>query len=421
MESVSCGLPGSESMKGSKPRLLLHAGTHKTGTTAVQALAHQCRSRLRQAGFLYPNLHADCPGVFPGRSGVLGGGGVFAAAHHHFFHALAGDRRFLNERDCQDLVARWHAECVDSRLDLFLSSESVSRHLLDDRSCPRVERHSLYLERLKALFEPFFEIEIILVFRRPDDFARSLYQEQIMRGSLRDQVGLEDFIEAQRDRFDYPALLARFDNVFSAVKVFTYEALCEQGDLCSAFFAGLGIDLGQFDAAAVVGPVRASLTPQQTVLKLRLNPALERSAPLPHRPSGTPSNRANRTLLAWLRSDSVVGLLTGLYPEARYSFWRDGLQGRRQFLQSLEPDLSMLMHRLGQRFPDLPNREEPVCIQLPDEAQLSSLLSALIHSPARPVAPAPTLEPQSSVQSGWRSRPRLRSVLSRLAQGLRRA
>jgi len=209
----------------------------------------------------------------------------------------------------------------------FLVRNSVSRHLLDDRSYARLERHSLYLERLKALFEPFFEIEIILVLRRPDDFARSLYQEQIMRGSLRDQAGLEDFIEKQRDRFDYPALLARFENTFPAVKVLTYEALCERGDLCASFFAGLGIDLGAIDQAEAVGSVRASLTPQQTVLKLRLNPELERSAPLPHRPSGTPSNRANRTLLAWLRSDSVVGLLAALYPEPRYSFWRDGLQG----------------------------------------------------------------------------------------------
>lgn len=408
-------------MKGSKPRLLLHAGTHKTGTTAIQALAHQCRSRLRQAGYLYPNLHANCPGVFPGRSGVLGGGGVFAAAQHHFFHALAGDRRFLNEHDCHDIVARWHAECVDSGLNLFLSSESVSRHLLDNRSCARLERHSLYLERLKALFEPLFETEIILVLRRPDDFARSLYQEQIMRGSLRDQVGLEDFIEKQRDRFDYPALLARFENIFPSLKVFTYEALCDGGDLCAAFFAGLGIDLGEIDEVGSVGSVRASLTPQQTVVKLRLNPALERSAPLPHRPSGTPSNRANRTLLAWLRSDSVVEILAGLYPEPRYSFWRDGLEGRRQFLQSLEPDLSMLMHRLGHRFPDLLSREEPVCIQLPDAAQLSSLLSALIHSPARLVAPSPAIEPQSSAHSSRVARPRFRSILSRLAQGLRRA
>ena len=41
--------------------LLLHVGTHKTGTTAIQAYMSQCRVQLAAQGILYPSLR---PGLW---------------------------------------------------------------------------------------------------------------------------------------------------------------------------------------------------------------------------------------------------------------------------------------------------------------------------------------------------------------------
>ena len=43
----------------SKPDLVLHAGTHKTGSTAIQTFLARHRNRLQAAGLLYPTLAGD--------------------------------------------------------------------------------------------------------------------------------------------------------------------------------------------------------------------------------------------------------------------------------------------------------------------------------------------------------------------------
>jgi hypothetical protein len=357
-----------------KPRLVLHAGTHKTGTTAIQDFAHTYRESLAENGFYYPNLNLALPGRFPGRAD-----GVFANAHHHFFHALAGDTRFLDESICSDLVRIWYQECASQGLSLLLSSESVSRHLLRGRGLSRSERSQLYLQKLNEQFSLYFDIEVVLVFRRPDDYARSLYQEQVMRGTLREAISLETFIENHADRFDYVSLVSRFEQVFPRLSVFGYEQLCAGGDLCAEFFSRIGapsicLNLDRSGASIV----RLSLTPPQTMLKLCLNQSLELSEPLPHR-SVVPSSRANRRLLEWLRSERTVTLLNRIYPRSAYGFWGDGSLARQSFLSSLEPMLSEMASRYGIRFPAFDSGQELPMISPPSIAQLADLIVSMVN------------------------------------------
>lgn len=63
---VAASHPGSPvpavatgSASGGRPRLLLHLGTHKTGTTALQFFLQQQRETLRKQGILYPMVGGD--------------------------------------------------------------------------------------------------------------------------------------------------------------------------------------------------------------------------------------------------------------------------------------------------------------------------------------------------------------------------
>ena len=56
---------GRVSEGGGTPRVLIHAGTHKTGTTSLQALFTQHRKTLRERGILYP-----LTGVLPNGTGI---------------------------------------------------------------------------------------------------------------------------------------------------------------------------------------------------------------------------------------------------------------------------------------------------------------------------------------------------------------
>jgi hypothetical protein len=60
------------------PRLYVHCGLHKTGTTALQDFLAAQAATLARAGVLYPRA---------GRPGVAGG-------QHNIAWRLAGDRRF---------------------------------------------------------------------------------------------------------------------------------------------------------------------------------------------------------------------------------------------------------------------------------------------------------------------------------------
>src|SRR5688572_14535297 len=107
-------------------RLILHAGTHKTGTTSIQAALAENRRWLSERGFVYPQLS------FCSRS------------HNGFAHrlALAGKGESLR-LELQRAVAGGHAA--------IMSAEEVS---VDTRNWEALanddywERRRHYLQKL---------------------------------------------------------------------------------------------------------------------------------------------------------------------------------------------------------------------------------------------------------------------------------
>jgi hypothetical protein len=204
--------------------VVLHIGTHKTGTTAIQRFAASKRSKLRHRGLWYPSY--DDIGLFT------------HYGHHHFAHAIAnkpGNRMSLDD-------ARRFAEYVQQKKrpgeTVLISAEPFYRHILPAEGGYWAERKA-YIERVQ-LFFPSSGVRILAIIRRQDSFARSLYQERIKVTKYKQKF--REFIDTQRTSFEYYNHLTLFRDVFGRVDVLTYEDLAARG-LINAFFAHLGVDV----------------------------------------------------------------------------------------------------------------------------------------------------------------------------------
>ena len=97
------------------------------------------------------------------------------------------------------LPALWAEEAKRLGADVLVSAEPIYRHVLH-RKGPRrnwVQGRRRYLARLAAALAPF-EVEVVLVFRRPDDFVRSLFQENVTKPPKAGVEWTEDFAAFRR-------------------------------------------------------------------------------------------------------------------------------------------------------------------------------------------------------------------------------
>jgi hypothetical protein len=210
---------------GNSPmRLILHAGTHKTGTTSIQKALADNRGRLCKQGLIYPD-----------------GGAAFgrdSKSHHLFAHALTGSdpmgRRkaeiFLNS-------ARSLASSGDT---ILISSEPVYRHVAaHDPSAGPADYWTLrrqYLETLAGVLRGF-DVTVLLYFRERASFAESMFLELVRKGH---GVGtFQEFLARDEHRYDYERQLELFSEIFATVRVESYEAARDAG-LVTSFFRVIG-------------------------------------------------------------------------------------------------------------------------------------------------------------------------------------
>jgi hypothetical protein len=131
-------------------RLLLHIGTHKTGTTMVQNVLHASRHILAVHGVMYPDLSPHT-----GHHGYLTDWIALPAAYAR----PEGGKREL---------ARLARELVDTDASLLLSSEELSRA---GGPGGRVE-----FDELREIFAGF-DVLLLCVLREQCQFLQSVYVE----------------------------------------------------------------------------------------------------------------------------------------------------------------------------------------------------------------------------------------------------
>jgi hypothetical protein len=212
-----------------RPRLILHAGTHKTGTTSIQKVLADNRASLRAQGLIYPD-----------------GGTAFGKTkipHHRFSHALASadpdDKRkaltFLAE-------ARHLARAGDT---ILISAEPIYRHVYGSDRWRELDTQDYWTGRQRYLDTVAdvlsdFAVEVILFFRERESFAKSVHFELTKKGDWSGDIA--SFRIAHAPLFEYERQLELFRNAFPHVRVLNYEDACRAG-LVKTFFETIGFPM----------------------------------------------------------------------------------------------------------------------------------------------------------------------------------
>jgi len=298
----------------SRPRLILHAGLHKTGTTALQQFAARNRERLRERGLWYPTYE-------PVRRGPCG-------AHNLLAHSFACTRKSakFSSGEIKQLVGYWHGHIGND--SLFLSAEALCRHVIPDAGPDWVEQRLRYLERVASAFSDF-DVEVVFVLRRQDQFVHSAYLENIMKATRLASLSFPEFRKVfEQGNLRYEDNLNVFVRVFDRVHVMLYEDLQTDGHLCANFLRNLGFDA---DDLPEPGKIRESFTIDQARVKRVLLPIVV-------------SRGVNNRVNALLRTSMVSRLSERLLRNAGIDFWEDDLV-RRQWQQVYEKENERIRHR----------------------------------------------------------------------------
>lgn len=224
---------------------IVHAGSHKTGTTSLQHVLAARRTELAVAGFSYPALDRK------------------TRNHNALAHRLAtcsDDELPTWRRKLSAAPARLGTQ-RDGATALLLSAEEFSTRIgnvdpwagFDDGAY--WEHRRQYLARLRDVLPEGARVEVFLCLRDHESYAHALYATKMLSGKIGGSFG--DFVRRCAPIFDYRRQVEVLAEVLGPVRLQSFDAL--RGDLVNRSFALLGL------------PVRVEHSPQ-----LRATPALDR-------------------------------------------------------------------------------------------------------------------------------------------------
>ena len=154
-----------------KPKLYVHIGTHKTGTTSIQTFLLENRGLLKRKGVITP------------KESIFNDFGGFDEQLFVKYHTRAEEiiYSFINDRNTgyflrdieyyeNKLALKIQKELLSKNKDIIISSESFF-----DNHTTRFNRR---MELLKKIIEPYkekFDVKIIIYYRAQDSFIESMF------------------------------------------------------------------------------------------------------------------------------------------------------------------------------------------------------------------------------------------------------
>lgn len=192
-----------------KQKLLIHIGTHKTGSTALQQFCSANRQTLRNQGLCFPLA------------------GSVEGNHYNIVWEIAADSRYKQQIGMlSDVIL----EIQETGLEFNLLSSEEFEYLTEDAIARLAER--LYTHNLQPT--------VVVYLRRQDELIRSEYLECIKNGSL--SLTFQNFLTQHlgHPRFNYLHLLSTWSRVFGKpnLKVLIYDRdLLTNGNLVDDFFS----------------------------------------------------------------------------------------------------------------------------------------------------------------------------------------
>ncbi len=210
----------------SRPRAIVHVGTHKTGTTSFQKWAYKWRDEIAS------------------RSDVHYYEGRFDRSHFEFALLSQRPNRSMAVRSrypdwCLD---EWQADVrahiraqVNRPVRALLCSTEILSHL----------RHRDEIDRLVELLEPR-EITVVVVLREPAAFLRS-YALELAKKGIRPSSYRDSFAYLEPDSWlvQYDELLEAYGTALGSqnVRVLAYEEnVARDGSIIPALARACGID-----------------------------------------------------------------------------------------------------------------------------------------------------------------------------------
>jgi hypothetical protein len=212
-------------------KVILHIGTHKTGTTALQRFLHANRELLAGCGFHYAtpphgvvhtNLIANALSV--GKNRVV--------------------QDFLTKH--MDVARRGGAHTILLSAENFYAMSVLSSMQRRQVCANAVERDRTLIETLHSLVpEGIDTFQVVCYFRRPDRYAESLYSQHVKRGTIFDGTFAE-FFPIIRPALFYNACIGSWSDVFGKSIVRLYESA--RGDIVPDLLRNVMQveDVGQF-------------------------------------------------------------------------------------------------------------------------------------------------------------------------------
>jgi hypothetical protein len=225
-------------------KLILHIGTHKTGTTALQQFLYANREPLVGRGFHYatpPHLQEA---------------NLIANALN------AGKRRVVHEFLTKHIecATRSGAHTILASAENFYAMGVLEAMQRREACANAIERDHALIETLHSLMPEGIDVsEIVCYFRRPDRYAESLYSQHVKRGIIFDGT-FEEFLPIIRPALFYDKHMRAWSDAFeeSNCTVRLYEPV--RADIVSDFVRDvMGIDdIGQFSRTHNQGNERVS-------------------------------------------------------------------------------------------------------------------------------------------------------------------
>lgn len=208
---------------------IVHAGTHKTGTTTVQDILAAHRTHLAASGFLYPAI------------------GHKRQDHNPLAHRLATctDDELASVREhLTGRSARAGVRLGDpSRL--LLSAEEFSTRICNSDPWAGFtdedywEQRRRYLSRLRHVLPEAAQVEVFVCFRDHESYAHTLYATKVLSGLI--DCSFAQFVRRCAPIFDYRRQVDVLAQTLGSVRVESFEQL--RSDLANRLFAWLGLPI----------------------------------------------------------------------------------------------------------------------------------------------------------------------------------
>lgn len=166
--------------------IILHIGTHKTGTTALQSQLQTLKTDLKQHKVIYPET------------------GTQGAGHHQWPWALRDNKDAEFERMVSDLKSSYTNEnhyILSSEEWSFLNQEKI--------------------EKIGRAFD-FCEVKIVCYLRSRSDFLISEFKQHVSMPSQRYNGSLLSFLFEKKmlSRMNYAVMLSKWGNVFQTKNIY---------------------------------------------------------------------------------------------------------------------------------------------------------------------------------------------------------